>query len=162
MKRPRPYIPILVRLRVASAQLIAGDALDEWPLFFASISHLTAKQKLASVLGLMFDTPQLDHDPALVLREFNPRTGKYTPDANDPAYLIYREKDEHLQKTTGRKPGAARTITTKGSDIGLRNKFRKLERAQINTSDIPETSARWFKKAKIKSRGFDKQKRTFR
>jgi hypothetical protein len=88
----------------------------------------------------------LDHDPALVLREFNPRTGKYTPDANDPAYLVYREKSDHQQKTTGRKPGAERTVTTKGSDIGLKTKFARLARPKK-------------RKAKIASRPFPKQRK---
>jgi hypothetical protein len=87
-------------------------------------------RRLKSLLDDLFgDRPyHLDHDPALILRKFNKRTGKYTPNANDPDYLIYRARDEHQQKTTGRKPGASRTITTKGSDIGIKTKFARLER----------------------------------
>ncbi len=85
-----------------------------------------------------FESPhQLDHDPALILREFDEATGKYTPDANDPEYLIYREKDDHLQKTTGRAPGAARTVSNKGSDMGLRKKFARLEGPQKRKATIP-------------------------
>ncbi len=85
-----------------------------------------------------FESPhQLDHDPALVLRKFNERTGKYTPDANDPKYLVYREKDDHLQKTTGRAPGARRTVSNKGSDMGLRKKFARLERPKRRKATIP-------------------------
>lgn len=93
----RPYIPLKVRLAVLLRQAFHGQDVE------------------------------LDHDPALELRRFNPRTGKYSPDANDPRFLIYRVRDEHLQKTTGRKPGAERTVTSKGSDVWLAKKFRKLE-----------------------------------
>src|SRR6266481_2892265 len=71
---------------------------------------------------------QLDHEPALGLRKLNLETGEYRPRANDHRYLIYRPKDQHLEKTTGRKPGAERTVTSKGSDIWLMQKFRKLGR----------------------------------
>jgi hypothetical protein len=89
---------------------------------------MTLRKRLSILLGHLPQGAQLDHDPALILRPFNERTGKYTPDANDPAYLIYRDKDDHLQKTTGRKPGATHTVTVKGSDIGLKTKFARLER----------------------------------
>jgi hypothetical protein len=88
------------------------------------------RKRLDRLLEMLFGDEgyQLDHDPALILRPFNKRTGKYTPDANDPHFLVYRRKDDHLQKTTGRKPGAERTVTIKGSDIGLKTKFARLER----------------------------------
>jgi hypothetical protein len=79
-----------------------------------------------------YPTPHLDHDPALILRPYNPRikdvASRYTPHAHDPDALVYREKADHQQKTTGRRPGASRTITTKGSDIGLKTKFARLEK----------------------------------
>jgi hypothetical protein len=113
-------------------------------------------------LGLEPGAPMaLDHDPALILRKYNPRikdvASRYTPHAHDPNMLLYREKADHGHKTTGRRPGAARTVTTKGSDIGLKTKFARLERKKhIDTSDIPETGKGWFKKAhlKIPSRPF--------
>lgn len=84
----------------------------------------------------------LDHDPALILRAYNPRikdvAARYTPHAHDPDYLIYRAKDDHQRKTTGRKPGAERTITTKGSDIGLATKFRRLENPKKRKKTWPK------------------------
>lgn len=98
---------------------------------------------------LGFENPHLDHDPALILRPYNPRikdvASRYTPHAHDPDALVYREKTDHQQKTTGRKPGAERTITTKGSDVGLAAKFRRLE------NPSPK------RKQKIASRGFQKR-----
>jgi len=99
-------------------------------------------------LGL--EHPHLDHDPALILRAYNPRikdvASRYTPHAHDPDALIYREPANHQQKTTGRKPGAARTVTTKGSDVWLKSKFNRLEG---RTKQRP--------KQKIQSRGFQKR-----
>jgi hypothetical protein len=42
---------------------------------------------------------ELDHDPPLAVRQFNPRTGKYKPDANDPNHLFYRTAEDHRVKT---------------------------------------------------------------
>ena len=99
---------------------LSAQEINPWPL----------GQRLRVLLNDLFPNGgcQLDHDPALILRRFSKRTGKYTPAANDPDHLVYRQKDDHLQKTTGRKPGAAKTVTTKGSDIGLKTKFARLAR----------------------------------
>ena len=157
MKRPRPSIPLSVRVAVAermawilstkktetyyklycSRLLIRGWPGHQWPL----------KDRLDSLLYHLFgkEKAHLDHDPALILRPFNAVTGKYTPDANDARYLVYRTVQEHLQKTVGRKIGASKTVTTKGSDIHLKAKFARLE-------GKPR-----FKK-KIPSRPFQKRK----
>lgn len=149
MKRPRPHIPMSVRVEVAEQCVEKGLW---WPLYCSAVAAggMTLGKRLTILLGHMPKGMQLDHDPALVLREFNEETGKYTPDANDPAYLIYREPRDHLQKTVGRKADAEKTVTTKGSDIWLKTKFARLER---------KTTKR---KAKIPSRPFPKQKRNFR
>lgn len=153
MKRPRPYIPLSVRVAVAERQYF-GEAMGvpreggdgRWLAFL--LQRLSWHGRCLIPLKL-----QLDHDPALILRFFNPRTRKYHPDANDPDYLVYREKADHQQKTTGRKPGALKTVTTKGSDIGLKRKFAKLEKT---------TKASRRPKRKIPSRPFAKSKRKFR
>lgn len=147
-ERNRPYIPLSVRVKVAERHLcervLAQPGIVTKYLSRARMAKSGIALKIALRI-LRFKKPQLDHDPALILREFNKRTGKYTPDANDPAHLIYREKAEHQQKTTGRKPGASRTITTKGSDIGLKSKFARLEGKTKPKRKMP-----------IKSRGFPK------
>lgn len=84
---------------------------------------------LAEQLG---DVLQLDHDPALILRQYKvdrrkPEAAWFTPNANDPDHLIYRPIRDHDHKTFGRKPDAEKTVTTKGSDIWLKTKFRRLE-----------------------------------
>lgn len=161
----RPYIPWKIRWKVAQRQLKAGLLPDvaaqlivQIELAFDSYSHRVD----AALRGLGFIKPQLDHDPALTLRKYRRglqkwtdlglnNAARYTPNANDPNHLIYRESDpernDHLQKTTGRKAGAERTVTTKGSDIGLKAKFDRLEG---RTKKRP--------KQKIRSRGFPKPK----
>lgn len=84
--------------------------------------------RLLDVLSGYLGGPlQLDHDPALILRAFDPETGEYTPRANDHRHLLYRDVIDHLRKTIGRTPGAEKTVTTKGSDIWLKKKFARLE-----------------------------------
>jgi hypothetical protein len=148
MKRPRPYIPRAVMVEVAERDCIKGLW---WPLYCGAVEAggMNLRRRLEILRGHLPKGAELDHDPALILRAFDPRTGEYTPAANDPAYLIYRDGESHQQKTTGRKPGALRTVTTKGSDIGLKTKFARLERK-------PK------RKAKIPSRPFSTQKRKFR
>jgi len=79
---------------------------------------------------------QLDHDPALVNREFNKRNHRYTPDANDPVYLVYRTKDAHDIKTRVRGDGAQH------SDLGLRRKMKRIERRE--TRPIKKIQSRPF------------------
>jgi hypothetical protein len=60
--------------------------------------------RLSLMLSVLFgdEVPHLDHDPALAVREKVFKNGKhvgYTPDANDPLYLVYRTKAEHDAKT---------------------------------------------------------------
>jgi hypothetical protein len=149
MRRPRPYVPLSARVLVAARQLHDRIGYDA-PVDCLISSRSGDAEILAYLLRrLGFVSPQLDHDPALILRKFNPRTGKYTPDANATRYLVYRERAAHQQKTTGRKPGAERTITTKGSDVGLKAKFARLEGKPKRTVKIP-------------SRPFPKQGRRFR
>lgn len=153
MKRPRPYIPLAVKCTVAKRQL---ESAGIKPISTHKLSTFLflALDALAANIGCQRSDLQLDHDPALILRKFNKRTGKYTPDANDPAYLVYREHDDHLHKTTGRKPGAEKTVTTKGSDIWLKAKFDRLEgrtkrRPKVK---IPQRKQPWPKGRKFRSK----------
>lgn len=167
MNLSRPYIPMSVRVAVAERQVAASGSIF-WPLYQASVgkdakiaSPWSLGHRLRVLLNELFPADDyfvgynLDHDPALVLRKFNKRTGCYSPAANDPAFLIYRRKDDHQQKTTGRKPGAERTITTKGSDIGLKTKFARLERKKRHVAK-PKGFASG---RKISSRPFSKRKK---
>jgi hypothetical protein len=82
------------------------------------------RHKLAFMLGLLFGEQkiQLDHNPALTNRPFNEKTGKYTPDANNPEFLIYRTKAAHDIKTRVRGDGAQL------SDLAIARKRKRIER----------------------------------
>ena len=102
MNRVRPYIPLSVRVQVAERQLRDSGKLV-WIAYLKTVETAVSppwslSEKLQMLLFHLFSPNdfQLDHDPALILRKFNPRTGKYTPDANDPAHLIYRDTADHL------------------------------------------------------------------
>ncbi len=155
MQRIRPHIPLSVRVQVAERQLSESGSIL-WALYASAVTAndklaapLTLTHRLRILLGHLFPDGdyQLDHDPALILRRFNTRTGRYTPAANNPDFLIYRKTALHLKKTTGRNPGATHTVTTKGSDVGIKTKFARLARRDKKP------------KRKIPSRKFQKGKR---
>ena len=97
MKRPRPYIPIAVRLKVALQQC-EQNGLN---LSFLAHNPTWPRAQLNEALTRLFGIERfhLDHDPPLRLRKFNKRTGLYTPDANDADYLFYRTAEDHRVKT---------------------------------------------------------------
>lgn len=160
VKRVRPPMPPLsVRVQVAERQLRNIN-----PTLAASVQYGSKGLPVAVQLKRMLDALRaamklpddaqfaLDHDEALILRKYNPRfkdvASRYTPHAHDPAALIYREKADHQQKTTGRRPGAARTVTTHGSDIHLKSKFNRLEgrTKKRPKAKIPQRKNPWPKR----------------
>jgi hypothetical protein len=108
----RPYIPLDVRLKVAERQLGYG----------CSIKGQARSERLRLMLLKLFDGEpcHLDHDPALENRPYSDRTGRYTPDANDSEFLIYRTVAGHKIKTYVRGDGALR------SDAGQRRYLKKV------------------------------------
>lgn len=139
MKRERPPIPPLaVRVIVAERQFRETHMEWEWHLYDATIETCNLTQRLKWLLSRIFEDGEnvvphaCDHDPALILRHYHPHAkdvaARYSPHAHNPDFLVYRSKQDHQRKTTGRKPGASRTVTVKGSDVGLAAKFRRLER----------------------------------
>src|SRR6516162_11530184 len=142
----RPHVPIKVRLAILERQAFVErafpneeerDLAREW--YELRYHKFTKSEKIEYLLELLFHgmPVELDHDPALILRYRNHKTGGYRPDANDPRYLRYIPKHKNRQKTTGRKPDAERTVTSKGSDVWLAKKFRKLEKPQKPKQKIP-------------------------
>lgn len=150
MKRERPSMPpMAVRVEVAERQFaeMFPRAVGDDGVYTYLKKDWNLARRLQWLLGRIFEDGEnvmphaLDHDPAIILRPYNPRikdvAARYTPHAHDPAALVYRSKEDHQQKTTGRRPGASRTITTKGSDIGLKTKFARLERGPRRKAKIP-------------------------
>ena len=155
----RPYIPLTTKLAVLERQAFQDrkfasqedlELAVEW--YELRCHRKSAKYKISWLLELLFrgQPVELDHDPALVLRRRNKRTGGYIPAHDDPKFLIYRSRADHLHKTTGRAPGAERTVTSKGSDTWLAKKFRKLE----SPSFAPKSRicSRPFRSAKRRTR----------
>lgn len=101
--------------------------------------------------------PELDHQPALGLRERAP-DGGYIPHEHDPDYLVWRDAEEHAVKTRGN--GA----TTAGSDVHAIAKVKRLSKAEeefrrrmLITDYVEADKARTIAKRKIQSRGFEKR-----
>lgn len=145
MKRPRPHIPLSVRVQVAARQALSAgrcprENMHGWP--FAS--------QLREYLFVLFGEEKvaLDHNPALILRAFNEKTGLYTPDANDPDHLVYRTYVDHHLKTNVRGDGAHR------SDTSERVHWRKVAKNKLKRA-AGKKSGR-FASAKIPSRPFPK------
>ena len=84
------------------------------------ISLLTKLHAALYQLGFEPHEVELDHAPALALREWDEAAQDTIPPASDPRYLVWMPKAEHAVKTRG--AGA----TTAGSDIGKMKKLRKL------------------------------------
>jgi hypothetical protein len=116
VKLHRPYVPMAVRLAVARRQFDETPADKRWINDKALLDLY-----LATLFGDQYRSVHLDHDPPLFLRERN--GDQYTPDANDPNYLVYRTKEDHRIKTFVHGDGAQR------SDMAQR---RYLKRAAKN------------------------------
>lgn len=67
----------------------------------------------------------LDHVPALALRDFDPATGEHRPHQHDPAHLVWMTKEAHAAKTFGN--GA----TTRGADAGDIAHHRRLSAKEM-------------------------------
>ena len=167
MRRPRPHIPLSVRVQVAERQLRSIDNWDPRTDIWWALNRtdgLSLRDKLAVMLAALSealgDVLQLDHDPALILRQYKvdrrkPPAAWYTPNANDPAHLIYRPLRDHGEKTFGRKADAEKTVTTKGSDIWLKSKFKRLEQpTKKRRAKIPQRKNPWPKGRKLQGRPF--------
>lgn len=123
----RPSIPVEVKCRVVLRQLgemfidevinrdrpRPGDAYMKGIKAYVPRRGLTVLlaeklSTLAELLNCKVEDLRLDHHPALAAR---PRTGEgkntvYDPKANNPEFLIYREKHAHHIKTNVRGDGA--------------------------------------------------------
>lgn len=75
----RPHMPDKVKLQVVLRQ--------------------EGKDPSGEKLGNLSDI-EFDHCPPLALREYDEATRTYTPDANDPEYIVARIKQLHRAKTS--------------------------------------------------------------
>jgi hypothetical protein len=130
--------------------------------------HIPLKAQLhAALLQLGFEPHEveLDHSPALVLRDWDAEAQDTVPAASDPRFLIWRPKAEHARKTFG--PGGERRITSAGGDIHAAAHVRRLGRkeadfrarllAKATGTEAPAPSRR---KSTIPSRPFPNRNRS--
>jgi hypothetical protein len=108
-KRHRPVVPDSVVLDVALRQGISCGC--------GCARHIYNRKDLIR-----------DHHPPLALREYDPKTRKYVPDANDPRFLQLLLTEHSDIKTNG---GPAKA-TTAGSDI---HNIRKASRLAKSHAD---------------------------
>lgn len=154
----RPYIPLAVRVLVAERQLANKVGLVEWERIALSVfGPPSLKARLDDVLKMLFPNQraELHHRPALVNRQR--RNGKYIPDANDPAHLIYLAEDDHDIETRVRGQNG------QFSDLALRRREKRRQRKRVTTKKIMAKRARSFQKGikrKWPSRPFPKGRRT--
>ncbi len=73
---------------------------------------------------------EFDHRPPLYVRPYDTEAGDFIPRQNDPQYIVPCAKRDHLEKTTGRKADAERTVSTAGSDMGNRRKTSDIRAAE--------------------------------
>jgi hypothetical protein len=107
---------------------------------------IAAKVKQA-VIAREFD---FDHDPALVNRDYDTEAGDFIPPQNDPKHIIARRKAEHLEKTIGRKEGAEKTVSTRGSDVGEAARSRDIQvNEAIFRAAMASKAGRYNEAAKI-------------
>ena len=96
-----------------------------------------------------------DHRPALIMRPVNAEGTDYIPPQNDPDHIeALHPRPCHLRRSVGRAPGAEKTATSKGSDVWLAKKFRKLEGCN---KPAKKASNLALTKRKIPSRPFPKR-----
>lgn len=154
--RERPYIPLYVKIAVAERQVCKINHWDHATLDLAKAAMNWRGHKwltyLLNDLAMHYHCAiadlRLDHTLALRLRDYNPRkkdiAARYTPNANDPAYLAYLPNEDHHHKTN-RRNGA------QFSDVTLIKRERKREKRALGMVK---------RKAKIPSRPFS-QGRSF-
>jgi hypothetical protein len=121
---------------------------------------------------------ELDHDPALANRAYDTEAGDFIPPQHDASKIFLKEKALHDEKTFGRKAGAAKTVTTRNSDVGEAAHTRDIRDTELlhqaamieKAGDRPRAEAyrglvrksRLKPRRKIPSRPFSKQKRPLR
>jgi hypothetical protein len=82
---------------------------------------------------------EVDHSPALALRKYDTEAHDFIPPQGDLDYLVLLLKEDHQTKTTGRKPGAQRTVTTRDSDVG---ELKRTQRMRIREAVRRDRAAR--------------------
>jgi len=93
---------------------------------------------------------RFDHRPPLEQRKLNRAKTDFIPKQHNPLFIDALDIECHQFRTTGRKPGALKTVTTLGSDVHIAAKLRRMLRRG------KKPKRKWPKRA-LKSRPFRKR-----
>ncbi len=153
MRLPRPYIRLGLRLKVATRAAIHNGMPAET---VAAILRKRAplEEKLADLLQVFDDPFELDHDPPLSQRRklYNKsgRINGYQPAHDDPAYLVYRLKDDHRTKTYLRGDGAQR------SDVSQQRYLKRIATRKKPRTKFKPRKAKHIRRSHATQRHGDK------
>jgi hypothetical protein len=104
-----------------------------------------------------------DHDPALVNRDYDTEAGDFIPPQNDPKKITARRKAEHAKKTYGREPGAEKTVTTRGSDVGEAARTKDIRATDaLHQAALASKAGDYTKAAVLLAAGRERKKRSKR
>ena len=116
--------------------------------------HISLRKQLNAALRQLGFEPtecDLDHHPALALREVNADGTDWIPAQDDEHYLVWRPRAEHRVKTSGTK------ATSAGSDIHAiakakrvsreQEEFRRVMLAKSGQGEAPEKRSKWPKRS---------------
>jgi hypothetical protein len=89
----------------------------------------------------------IDHRPPLCDRDLDlnangPGKWDFVPPQHSVVHLEAIDEAEHQRRTTGRTPGAAKTVTTRGSDVGERARTRDIRSSEAAHREAMERKAR--------------------
>lgn len=98
-------------------------------------------QRDAALLALGLDPTNIDwhHDPALGLRPYDPETGKWTPDANDPRHITPLAREAHDARYSDDRKAIDKTRRNGEAEEA----FRKKLLAKQGLEDKPQDVKRW-------------------
>ena len=149
MKSPRPKrrksIPLAVQILVALRQLNRSvDDPTRDRQITAKVWLSILKVSLAHQLAGGPCALELHHRPALVNREWNPRTKDTIPPANDPDYLVWLTAEDHDIETRVRGIGAA------FSDLAERRRAKRRAKRKAKAKSNRRRSKSQWPKVKTK------------
>lgn len=111
---------------------------------------------------------EYDHRPPLQDRPYDTEASDFIPPQHDPHKIELVTIGAHDERSFGRKEGAAKTVTTAGSDANRRSKesdirerladFNVRMAAKAGRAPQPEPrKSNWPKGRKLRSRGFERR-----
>lgn len=150
MARKRPAIPWRVVAIVAARQAEFTPDLGY---------HICCAETGEFIGPDQIDQLERDHNPPLILREYDEKTGLYTPDANDPNHIDLVSIEGHKRRTNQRR-GLNRGDQTEHAH---RRSIRAKEAAHKDAMANKRPGKGRKPRGQIKSRGFDRTlKKTFK